>query len=46
VVVDTVLVVGRSNARLFRNHDNLIVRLLWPLISTAILIATLVTFLS
>lgn len=45
VVLDAVLVVGRPNSRLFRNHDNLIVRLIfWPLVTTAILVATLVTF--
>jgi hypothetical protein len=45
VVLDAVLVVGRPNAKLFREHDNLIVRLLfWPLIATGILAATLVTF--
>lgn len=47
VVLDAVLVVGRPNLRLFRHHDNLIVRLLfWPLITTAILAATVVTFLT
>lgn len=47
VVLDAVLVVGRPNLRLFRHHDNLIVRLLfWPLITTAILAATIVTFLT
>lgn len=47
VILDAVLVVGRPNFRLFRNHDNLMVRLLfWPLVSTAILAATLVTFLA
>lgn len=46
-VVDAVLVVARPDARLFRHHDNLIVRLLfWPLITTVILAATVVTFLT
>ncbi len=47
VVRDAVPVVGRPNLRLFRHQDNLIVSLLfWPLITTAILAATVVTFLT
>ena len=44
-VFDSVLLVGRPEFRLFREHDNLLVRLtFWPAILSALLVATLSVF--
>ena len=44
---NSVLLVGRPNLKLFRNHDNLVVKLLyWPVITSVMLVITLLTFCS
>lgn len=44
-VLNAVLIVGRPDLKLFREHDNLYVKLMyWPVITSTLLLATLLTF--
>jgi hypothetical protein len=45
VVLNSVLLVARPELKLFRDHDNLLVKLMyWPVIMSMILVVTLLTF--
>jgi hypothetical protein len=45
VVFDSVLLVSRPDFKLFRDHDNLFVKLtFWPMITSAVLVVTLLMF--